>query len=61
MNPSSMDTGEKKRDEHLKSADFFDIEKNKKITFISDSFENPGKITPIIFRVILLLRGLPGK
>lgn len=43
MNPSSIDTGEKKRDEHLKSADFFDIEKNKKITFISDSFEKSGK------------------
>jgi polyisoprenoid-binding protein YceI len=43
MNPSSIDTGEKKRDEHLKSAGFFDIEKNKKITFISDSFEKSGK------------------
>lgn len=43
MNPSSIDTDEKKRDEHLKSADFFDIEKNKKITFISDSFEKSGK------------------
>ena len=27
----------------MKSADFFDIEKNKKITFISDSFEKSGK------------------
>jgi polyisoprenoid-binding protein YceI len=43
MNPSSIDTGEKKRDEHLKSADFFDVEKNKKIMFISDSFKKSGK------------------
>jgi polyisoprenoid-binding protein YceI len=43
MNPSSVDTGEKKRDEHLKSADFFNVEKYKKITFISDSFEKSGE------------------
>lgn len=43
MNPSSVDTGEKKRDEHLKSADFFDVGNHKKITFVSDSFEKSGK------------------
>ena len=43
MNPSSIDTGEKKRDEHLKSADFFDVEKFGKITFVSDSLEKSGE------------------
>jgi polyisoprenoid-binding protein YceI len=42
MNPSSVDTNEEKRDGHLKSPDFFDVEKYKKITFISDSFEKSG-------------------
>ena len=43
MNPSSIDTGEKKRDDHLKSADFFDVEKFGKITFVSDSLEKSGE------------------
>jgi polyisoprenoid-binding protein YceI len=43
MNPSSIDTGEKKRNEHLKSADFFDVENHKKITFVSDSLEKSGE------------------
>ncbi|MCX6320611.1 MAG: YceI family protein [Bacteroidia bacterium] len=42
MNPSSVDTNEEKRDGHLKSPDFFDAEKYKKITFVSDSFEKSG-------------------
>jgi polyisoprenoid-binding protein YceI len=40
---SSLETGDTRRDEHLKSAEFFDISKHKKITFISDSFEKTGK------------------
>jgi polyisoprenoid-binding protein YceI len=43
MDPSSVDTGEKKRDEHLKSADFFDVEKHRKISFVSDSLEKSGE------------------
>lgn len=42
MNPASVDTGEKKRDDHLKSPDFFDVDKYRKITFTSDSFEKSG-------------------
>ena len=40
---SSLETGDKRRDEHLKSAEFFDISKHKKITFVSDGFEKSEK------------------
>lgn len=33
MNPASIDTGASDRDGHLKSADFFDIENFKEVTF----------------------------
>ena len=38
---SSIDTGDAKRDEHLKSADFFDVESHKQITFVSSTIGNP--------------------
>jgi len=34
---SSINTGDEKRDEHLKSADFFDVQKHKQITFVSSA------------------------
>jgi polyisoprenoid-binding protein YceI len=34
---SSITTGDTKRDEHLKSADFFDVQKHKQITFTSSA------------------------
>ncbi len=37
MKPASIQTGNPDRDAHLKSADFFDIEKFELITFISNS------------------------
>jgi polyisoprenoid-binding protein YceI len=41
IDPSSINTGDAKRDEHLKSADFFDIEKHKQITFTSSTIGKP--------------------
>jgi len=38
-NASSVDTGDAKRDEHLKSPDFFDAENHKQITFIGNTIE----------------------
>ena len=38
---SSIDSGDAKRDEHLKSVDFFDVQNHKQITFISSNIENP--------------------
>ena len=39
MDPASIDTRDAKRDEHLKSADFFDVENHKQITFVGNSYE----------------------
>jgi len=39
IDASSINTGEEKRDEHLKGADFFDAKKHKQITFTANSIE----------------------
>jgi polyisoprenoid-binding protein YceI len=48
LNPASIDTGTPDRDAHLKSADFFDVENFKQISFVGDSYEkvdNDGSYT----------------
>ena len=39
VNPASIDTGDAKRDEHLKSEDFFDVENHKEINFVGNTYE----------------------
>ena len=39
IDASSITTGDAKRDEHLKSADFFDAQNHKQITFITKEIE----------------------
>lgn len=41
IDASSINTGDEKRDEHLKSADFFDVQNHKTITFKADTIGNP--------------------
>jgi len=41
IDASSISTGDVNRDEHLKSADFFDVQKHKQITFTSLTIGNP--------------------
>jgi polyisoprenoid-binding protein YceI len=43
IDAASIDTHEPKRDAHLKSPDFFDVEKNPKITFKSTKVDKAGK------------------
>src|SRR5665811_1519970 len=42
IDPSSISTGDTKRDEHLKSPDFFDVAKHKQIIFTSSTIGKPG-------------------
>ena len=39
INPATINTGDEKRDEHLKSVDFFDVENHKEINFIGNTYE----------------------
>src|ERR1700757_2073872 len=39
LNPASINTGEEKRDAHLKSPEFFDVEKFKEINFTGNTIE----------------------
>ena len=39
MNPNSLKTNDEKRDAHLRSADFFDVEHHKEITFRLNTIE----------------------
>jgi len=43
IDASSITTGDAKRDEHLKSPDFFDVQKHKQITFTSSTIGKPDK------------------
>ena len=41
IDATSISTGDAKRDEHLRSADFFDVENHKQITFVSSTMLKP--------------------
>lgn len=43
IDPCSIDTRDEKRDEHLRSADFFDAENHKEISFTSSTISKPDK------------------
>jgi len=44
LNPASVDTRDAKRDEHIKAADFFDVERFKLIKFKGTSLEKTDNI-----------------
>ena len=43
IDASSIDTGNKKRDDHLRSSDFFDVAKYPKLTFVSKKVRQVAK------------------
>lgn len=43
IDPSSISTGDLKRDEHLKSPEFFDVLNHRQITFISNTIGQPDE------------------
>ena len=43
LNPASINTGDEKRDAHLRSADFFDVENFKEINFTANTYKNADK------------------
>ncbi len=57
IDAASVNTGHAKRDEHLRSADFFDVTKYPTITFVSKKIERTGANT---LKVIgdLIIRGV---
>ena len=45
IDASSIDTRDENRDNHLRSSDFFDVEKHPQITFVSTAVRRPAAIT----------------
>ena len=58
MNPASIDTGNEKRDEHLKGPDFFDVENHKVITFTGTTFKKADKNFNYILFGDLSIKGI---
>lgn len=58
INAASIYTGDDKRDAHLKSNDFFDVENNKEIVFKGKSFEKSGNEGTYILTGDLEIRGI---
>jgi polyisoprenoid-binding protein YceI len=58
VDANSIDTDDDKRDGHLKSADFFDTEKNPKITFKSTSMKKGKAAGTYILKGDLTIKGV---
>lgn len=58
INPASVDTGDEKRDGHMKSADFFDVEKFKEITFSGNTYEKTSTEGKFILWGDLTIKGI---
>ena len=61
LNPASIDTDAEKRDEHLRSSDFFDVEQFKVIIFAASSFLYGGKESSYEMYGDLTMKGIKNK
>lgn len=55
---ASIDTGDEKRNTHLKSPDFFDVEKHSQLVFISRRMEKTKKDNKYILHGDLAIKGI---
>lgn len=58
MNPASVDTGDAKRDEHIKGPEFFDAKKHKQISFVGDTIEKGGNEKNYVLYGNLTIKGI---
>lgn len=59
IDPASLDTGNHKRDQHLRSADFFDVENHPLVRFASDSVDPDGDTLRVRGRLIARGQSIP--
>jgi polyisoprenoid-binding protein YceI len=59
INADSLQTGNRRRDEHLRSDDFFDVGQNPRLRFRSDSMDLQGETLKVRGRLTARGRSLP--
>ena len=59
IDASSLDTNNTKRDKHLRSADFFDVENHPKLRFVSDSAKLDGERLTVSGRLYAAGKSIP--
>jgi polyisoprenoid-binding protein YceI len=59
IDAGSVQTGNRKRDEHLRSADFFDVEHHPRVRFVSDSVALEGGTLKVRGRLFARDRSIP--
>lgn len=59
IDAASLQTGNRKRDRHLRSSDFFDVEKHPRVQFRSDSVELQGKTVKVRGQLSARGRSIP--
>ena len=59
VDAASLDTKNKKRDEHLRSADFFDADNHPRVQFLSQSVEPQGETLKVRGRLSARDRSIP--
>lgn len=61
INAGSIQTGDSNRDSHLKSQEFFDVEKHKRILFVGDSLVKMDKASSYELYGELTIKGISKK
>jgi polyisoprenoid-binding protein YceI len=59
IDAASLDTGNSKRDEHLRSTDFFDAENHPRVQFLSQSVQPQGETLKVRGRLSARDRSIP--